>query len=413
MTDAPLAFLPDLVEEHLDELGFLWAQRKTAVTSPKYLHRDVVKLEARIEAHLEGLLVPGEALLDFAKPGLEGDDADAAFAAAFSLLRARVPGAPDAVWAALESATPARARGLADALAWAPSDALLPRLDKVSDSGAPHVSLAAATVLALRRRVPPSPRAREGWLAAEDAEVRRAAWRLAALAGAAETRALWEGGLADADPGVRREARRAALWCRQRWVLDGARSAIVRGREAANDEVVLVAAVGDANDLPGLLAYAKDGAYGPARFRPIGVLGHPGGGELLLKAMGGLDLLASAFAGEAFAKLTGEDVESGRRTVVPPEGGGAPDAFEQEFLDEMALPDERKARAAWERRRAEYAKGGRWCRGHDVSRPPAPEVLAALDRESLWELRLRGALDGTGRARAADFEAYPQGPAAP
>src|SRR5512135_1005791 len=290
MSDAPLSFLPDLVEEHLDEIGFLWGQRRSAVTSPKYLHRDVLKLEARIEAHLEGLLVPGEALIDFAKPGLEGDDGDAAFASAFALLRARLAGAADAVWAAFETATPARARGLADAFAWGPADALLPRLDKASDAGAPHLSLAAATVLALRRRVAPSPRAREGWLASEDAGVRRAAWRLAGLVGASETRALWARGLADPDPGVKREARRAALWCVQRWVLDGARSAIVRGREADPDEVLLVAAAGDAADLPGVLAWAKDGAHGPSRFRPLGILGHPDAGEPLLKAMAGLDL---------------------------------------------------------------------------------------------------------------------------
>jgi uncharacterized protein (TIGR02270 family) len=408
MTEPPLAFLPDLVEEHLDELGFLWGQRRTAVTSPKYLHRDVLKLEARIGAHLEGLLVPGEALVDFARFGLEGDDADAAFASAFALLAARVPGAADLVWTSFETATPARALGLAEALSWGPSDALLARLDGASDAGAPHVSLAAATVLAVRRRVPPSSRVRESWLASENADVRRAAWKLAGSVGAAETRALWERGLADPDADVKREARRAALWCRQRWVLDGARAAILRGREVDADEVLLVAATGDASDSPGVLAWATDGANGPSRFRPLGVLGHPAALEPLLKAMGGLDLLASAYAGEAFSKITGEDVDSGRRTVVPPAGKTAADEFELEFLDEMPLPDERKAREAWEKRRTELAKGTRWCRGLDLSHGLPESAHDALDQESLWEARLRGILTGTWKGSPADLEAYPR-----
>ena len=340
--------------------------------------------------------------------GLEGDDADQAFAAGFGLLRSKVAGGADRVWEAFASAAGPRADGLAEAFAHGPSDVLLSRLEDAVTSAPPFRSVAAAEALALRGRPRLDSRAQEAWLASEAPAVRRKAWRVAALSALPQARPFWERGISDPEPGVRAAAREAALWCRQRWALDEAR----RGRrpvdDADPDSLYLVAATGETADLERVLAWVRDAGTGPERYRVIGVLGHPGGVETLLHAMAGLDLAASAFAGQAFTKITGEDVDSGRRTVVPPADGTEADAFEAEFLDEMPLPDERKARAAWEKRHPDFAKGTRWCRGVDLSHGLPESALDALDRESLWEARLRGVLGGTWKGRLADLEAFPQ-----
>jgi uncharacterized protein (TIGR02270 family) len=408
MTDAPLKFLPDLVEEHFEELAFLWGQRRGALRSPRYMPRDLDRLETRIEAHLQGLLIAGDELGEFVRAGLAGDDADEAFAAGFGLLRSRIPGGSDKVWEAFSSATGPRADGLAEAFAHGPADALLQRLQDAVKSAPPLRSVAAAEALALRGRLQPDSRSRDAWLGSEEPAVRQKAWRVAALCALPEGRAFWERGLADPDHGVRAGARQAALWCKQAWALDDAR----RGRRPAADvdpdAIYLVAVTGAPADLERVLAWAVDSATGPERFRTLGVLGHPGGVDALLRAMAGLDLAAAGFAGQAFTKITGEDVDSGRRAVVPPADGKEPDEFEAEFLDEVPLPDERKARAAWEKRRGDFEKGTRWCRGHDLTRGPSPEALDALDRESLWEARLRGTLAGTWKGCPADLEVLPQ-----
>jgi hypothetical protein len=273
-------------------------------------------------------------------------------------------------------------------------------------SAPPARSAAAAEALARRGRLRPDSRARDAWLASEEPAVRRKAWRIAALVALPESRTVWERGLSDPDPGVRRAAREAALWCRQEWALDDAR----RGRSAGADpdSIYLVAVTGGSADLERVLAWAREGGTGPERFLVPGVLGHPGGVDALLHAMAGLDLAAAAFAGMAFSKITGADVDSGRRAVVPPADGKEPDAFEAEFLDEVPLPDERKAREAWEKRRPEFEKGTRWCRGVDLARSPSSEALDALDLESIWEARLRGTLDGSWKGRLLDLEAFRQ-----
>jgi uncharacterized protein (TIGR02270 family) len=408
MTDAPLKFLPDLVEEHFEELAFLWGQRRGALRSPRFMPRDLDRLEKRIEAHVSGLLIAGDELSEFVRPGLEGEDADEAFAAGFGLLRSKVAGGAEEAWEAFASAAGPRANGLAEAFAHGPSEALLSRLQDAVTSAPPSRSAAAAEALALRGRLRPDGRAQEAWLASEDPAVRRKAWRVAALGAIPQARSFWERGLSDPDSGVRAAAREAALWCRQAWALEDARR-VRRAPDGADpDAMYLVAATGDAADLERVLAWVKDVGTGPERYRVIGALGHPAGVETLLHAMAGLDLAASAFAGAAFTKITGEDVDSGRRTVLPPADGSEPDAFDSEFLDEMPLPDERKARAAWEARRPDASKGTRWCRGVELSRGVPESALDALDRESLWEARLRGALDGTWKGRLADLEAFPQ-----
>lgn len=405
MSDGPLKFLPDLVEEHFEELAFLWGQRRDALTSRRFFPRDLDRLEKRIEAHLQGLLIAGADLVEFVRPGLEGDDAGAAFAAGYGLLHSRLPGAGERVWEAFASANGGRADGLAEAFAHGPAEGLLPRLQDAVASAEPYRSAAAAEALALRGRLRPDGRAQEAWLASDEPAVRQRAFRVVALAAFPQSRSVFERGLADPEPAVRAGARRAALWSRQAWVLDEAR----RGRGPAEpDSMRLVAATGDAADLGCISAWVKDGGAGPERYGILGTFGHPDGVDTLLRAMAGLDLAAAAFAGQAFTKITGEDVDSGRRTVVPPADGKEPDAFEAEFLDEVALPDERKARAAWEKRRPDFANGTRWCRGIDLSHGCPEGALDSLDRESLFEARLRGTLDGTWKGRAADLEAYPQ-----
>ena len=87
MSSAVLTFIPDLLEEHLEEIQFLWPIRDRGLRSPRTTLRDIQSFEERIDAHVDGALVPGEDAYPYVDPLLEADDEQAAFTAAFVFLR--------------------------------------------------------------------------------------------------------------------------------------------------------------------------------------------------------------------------------------------------------------------------------------------------------------------------------------
>ncbi|KAB2967939.1 hypothetical protein, partial [Zoogloea sp.] len=90
-TVAPLArawrFIPARVLSHLEELAYLWQRRRASVYSDALTLRDFAYLSERLEAHLQGALVAGEALDGMVGELLASADRDEVFAAAWALLR--------------------------------------------------------------------------------------------------------------------------------------------------------------------------------------------------------------------------------------------------------------------------------------------------------------------------------------
>src|SRR5687767_7765062 len=115
--------LVDILEEHLEELQFLWPQRRAALRSPRWTARELGELDSRIEAHVQGLLIGGEATRAMLEPAL-GDD-DTAFAAAYVLLRF---GQPDLHTLVLDTFLKKPCAGLVEAFCHAPLEPILPHL---------------------------------------------------------------------------------------------------------------------------------------------------------------------------------------------------------------------------------------------------------------------------------------------
>ena len=73
--------MPDILEEHLEELAFLWGQRQAALRHPEHTLRSFSGLEERIEAHLHGLLAVGDQANPLLEEKLTCDDELVVFAA--------------------------------------------------------------------------------------------------------------------------------------------------------------------------------------------------------------------------------------------------------------------------------------------------------------------------------------------
>ena len=53
--------IADVISQHAEEASFLWLLRDGAVRDPHYSLKDLAKLDGRVEAHLDGLRIAGEA----------------------------------------------------------------------------------------------------------------------------------------------------------------------------------------------------------------------------------------------------------------------------------------------------------------------------------------------------------------
>jgi uncharacterized protein (TIGR02270 family) len=418
MASPKIVVMQDLLEEHFEELQFLWGQRQSALRSPRYGIRDLSDLEERIEAHLQGLLVGGEHGLAFLEKGLAEDDPVLVFLGAYGLLRSNTESAAQRVLDDFLKAEGKRLDGLRQALCHGPITPIRSQLQKVLASAPAPVGVATAEILACHGLLEITTDQFNRFLKNEEPSVRQAAWRTAARTSIPRKPEIYEAGLRDEDPAVRNEAMMAAAWGKHQGVLDFCRKLAAKpthpgppppgGGNGGEDALYLLAVLGKPIELPRILALGKAAELGPRQFQILGAFGHPEVMELLLEGITNKDPRQAVAAAAAFTKVTGCPIDSDKRATLPPADGSVPDEFEKEFLDEAKVPSLELAKAHWQKVKSQMSKGTRWSRGFDLSQGANGQVLDQLDLESRLEACLRGRFDGTWSGNAFTLEAFPQ-----
>ena len=188
MAGPKIRVMADLLEEHLEELAFLWGQRLDALTSPDYTVQQLAELDQRIEAHLQALLVGGDAADALLEQGLADDDPTLVFAAAYTLLRREDQNGADRVLDALGRVEGKPREGIGQALCFGPINLTEDGLQQAVDSAAASIAVVAAEALATHGRPIPGGQPPAAWFRDEDPSVRRAAWRIVGLPGAESVR---------------------------------------------------------------------------------------------------------------------------------------------------------------------------------------------------------------------------------
>jgi len=400
----PLPLLSvELMHQHWDELEFLWGRRQDMLRSPTETPGRLAELDERLEAHVQGLLVAGDAVYPLAESALSGDEALPAFVAALTLLRSHEV---DAVLQVFGQAEAGGLDGIRQALCHAPVATLTPLRSLLASSSA-AVAVAAAEVLAFHQAPECKHWAAERFLQHEDPAIRRAGWRVVSL-GAPCALAAYPAGLRDEDASVQREALEAAAWRGYPHLLQHCRQLSARPVAAHGDVLMLLAILGGAEQVARLLDIGQAAELGPLRFRILGAFGHPAVVELLLQGLESKEPRTAVAAGAAFTKITGADIASQQRVLLPPADGHEPDEVEKEFLDEEFLPSPELARAHWQQVAPRLRQGTRWCRGHDLSDGGARAQWNRLDLESRWEAQLRGKFAGRWPGSRAELERFPQ-----
>jgi len=364
----------DVVDEHFEELDFLWEQRSALVFAPDWTLDELAELEERADAHLDGLHLAERYGVDVARAQLTSGEGAAATAAALVLLGAGLRDIEcevvDALCAAEEPPTRDRLR---DGLRHAPLSADLERdLVELAAQAAEPTRAAALDVLAFHRCAAPGV---EPLQDAEDPAARVLAWEATGrLARSCDPQRLDHTLRTDA-PAVQRAALAAAARC----AFPGLEAVCLRAFESDGSTEALAFLGVLANDASTdvLVAALADAALSDAALRGLGAGGDVRALPHIISALADPERAAAAAA--AFVRITGVEDLPVREAEAPEEGAPAQAEDEQE----AALPDvdANAVQALWQQMAGRFAPQRRWQCGLPVD-PPTPDADGATGAPS-------------------------------
>jgi uncharacterized protein (TIGR02270 family) len=137
-----------VVDQHAEESAFLWLLRDDAVAAPHYDLGELARLDARVEAHIDGLRVAGEDGWALCIEGLSHEEPGEAFVAAVLALESNDGSRLDSVLD-IGIQTPEAFRGVVSATGWVSAECLgcwLPSLAKARSSACRTLGIAGASV---------------------------------------------------------------------------------------------------------------------------------------------------------------------------------------------------------------------------------------------------------------------------
>jgi uncharacterized protein (TIGR02270 family) len=371
--------IPLVLTQHAEEAAFLWLLRDAAVSAPHYKLKDLAKLDNRVEAHLDGLRVAGDAGWGFAQGQLE-DHPEPGEAFAAAVLAFESGNQARIACVVRTAAAPALARAVTSALGWLPDavarDHVLYLL-LAAEPIARRVGLAASAI----RREHPGARLEKA-LRDPDPGLRARALKAVGEFGDANLAPVARAALDDADAACRFwGAWTAALLggdpaavavLQESAILPGpnqARAALLAVRRLAPDAARRWLTVLAQNPTTARIALAGTGALGEASAVPR-----------LLEAM--KDLPLARLAGEAFEFITGVDLAYQDLDRKPPadfEAGPTENPADEDVDPDpdgfLPWPDPDKVAAWWAKHSSDFPRNSRYLLGKPIGSDWCREVL--------------------------------------
>jgi uncharacterized protein (TIGR02270 family) len=369
--------IPDIVEEHWEEAGFLWALRCAAARKPSFSLHNLAELDERVEAHLDGLRVSGQEGWALCRKVAAWEEAGEAFTFGVIALERADEQTLGEIWAKIEK-EPKLTRGLISAFGWVDPPLAQARIPRLLASESPverFVGISAAAINRLRLDGP--------LLAAlKDSE-----GRIRARA----CRAVGELGRDDLAssiaPELNNESEAAAFWAA--WSL-----ALLRGDAGAMERLRNVAFSASPWQYPALelllrrsdfasageiqKRLAKSSDHVRLAIIAAGIVGDPALVPWLCAQMSNLKLMR--LAADTFQTITGADFVLDRlrknsppRPPVPEDEGG--DA-EPDLDGDLTWPEPAAIQKWWDRNGGRFKPGARYFLGKPVTIESLGEALA-------------------------------------
>lgn len=361
----------ELFEEHAMNAGFLWALRDGAALDPLYDLESLSELDERLEAHLDGLRLEGDAAWKFCAARLDDAEAGDVFVAAvLGVDRGDLPGIARILDLVGES--PELSWGVVSALEWVSFDrvrGILPGL--LSGRCPPELHYLGIAACAGHRQ---DPGASLGYaLMSSDRRLKARALRAAGELGRVDLSPELRAGMGDEDEVCRFWASWSAALLGEpaaaRILWDFAREGGAHA-ERACDAAMRVMDPGIASGWLHSLAGAAGGAR--AALVGAGALGDPAAIPWILECMPSPEIARAAAA--AFTTITGVNLAAEKLRGPAPEGfrGGPTDDAEDEIVamdpdESLSWPDPGAVKGWWDRRGGEFKQGTRYLLGKPIS----------------------------------------------
>lgn len=396
--------LEDVIEEHAEEAAFLWAQRDAAVRAPDYDLEEIAELDERVEAHLDGLRIAGEAGGAACKE--IGWDLPGEYFTAMALaIHAHDEALANEVLDAAEG-DDAATRGIISAFGWAGPAELQGIVKRLLAEASPYRRRVAIGACAVQRVDPGDHLLRA--LADPDDGLRARALKAAGELGRSDCLPQLEQSLEAADD----EVRFWACWSAARFRSQAALKILglfvtsdnPRRRQAVN---LALRAMEPASSQQWVRTLAQDTAQRRYALIAAGIQGDP----LFLPGLVNLfpDEAHARVAGEAFEMITGLNIFRESLEVIPEQPPPTqeqepPEQSPDELLAEteededyedlgedlgLVLPDPAKMNPWFTRNRDRFARGSR----HLCGMPITPENCLEILRQGQQRQRIAAALE--------------------
>jgi uncharacterized protein (TIGR02270 family) len=376
-SDPPIVY--EIVSQHAEEASFLWLLRLFAVSRPNYSLGDLIKLDNRIEAHLHGLHIAGQAGWSLILETLKFDEPCDFFPAGFLAFETGRQDRIDFLSGKLAE-KPELAAGVISALGWMRYERAKAHLESLVSSHQPAFRAIGIGAFAIHRVDP-------GRILNEAIGDEHPAVRARAL------RAVGELGRIDLLPRMRvahtdpdDDARFAAAWSGTLLSPNLDSLSVLRtfaespGPFSGKAMQTTVRRM----DLSGAKAWQASLSRRRNRMRAAtvaaGAIGDP---ELISWLIGQMDSpILARIAGEAFTMITGVDFAGEHLDRSPPQGVefGPTDDPADENVDmdpdeHLPWPDPTATHKWWAKNQKQFQKGVRYLLGKPMSPVWLREVL--------------------------------------
>jgi uncharacterized protein (TIGR02270 family) len=367
-----------VLSQHVDEAALYWLRRDTAVRAPHFSLRTLGILEGRLEGHLDGLRIAGEAGWEYCRKELTWKEPGEVFTAGVLAFEGGAPTRIDAV-VGIAMTAPELARALASSLGWLIWNSVHQHAETLAIAEWPLARRAGIAAYALHRK---NPEARlNSVLTDDDAIVRARALRAVGELARKDLHVAAKEGLADSDETCR-------FWAACSLTLLGDHTAREHIRATAEmrsplaERAALLAAsampLGEALAWQRYLAADKNKLRSAAR-----VAGAIGDTTLIPWLIDQMSVPALArVAGGAFTNITDIDLTyhdvagrwpSGFETG--PNDDSADDNVAMDPDEYLPFPDPRRVADWWVKNRHSFSSGVRYLTGKPITTASLEDVL--------------------------------------